>query len=193
MLPPKLTNGAAVSQRRPAIAPHLRAQMSVAEPLSTAPTAHNPVAKSDRSRQNGVVHHPEEPQHSSAESGLWLTSPPGQQIGFREEESLAAASADDSAASLRHLQNSHLQNVHAPLQEHSSSARVESLGADAPPVSPAPEPLQRSSAPSDGSTAGGMGRFTSLQGRRVRGIVFDTETTGESFFKSCSESLTGIL
>ena len=180
MLPPKLTNGAAGSQRRSAIAPHLRAQMSVAEPLSTAPSAHSPVAKSDRSSQNGVVHHLEEPQHTSAEAGLWLASPPGQENVHREEESLAAASADDSAASLRHLQNGHLQNGHAPLQENSSSARVESLSADGPPVSPAPEPLQGSSAPTDGSTAGGTGRFTSLQGRRVRGIVFDTETTGES-------------
>jgi hypothetical protein len=193
MLPSNISNGAAGSQHRPAIAPHLRAQMSVAEPLSTAPTAHNLVAKSDRSCQYGTDQHLEEPQYTSAESGPRLASPPGQQNGFTEGDSLAAAPAHDSAASLWQSQNGHLQNGYARLQEHSSSATVERLSADALPVSLAAEPSQSSSAPSDGSTAAGVAKLTSLQGRRVRGIVFDTETTGEPLFRSCLDNLPDIL
>ena len=171
-MPSRAANGVAISQHTPAMPPHLRAQMSIAEGMSAHANGHALAAYSDRS-QNGIA--PLLEEFSSLELGAQPGLQPVEPIQQHSGDGMAGNQQviqSQSTASLRHLENG------LPAQQQESQAKADTFISDTAAASSVAVPLDNSAAVQDSGVAD-PGHMTSLQGRHVRGIVFDTETTGK--------------
>lgn len=168
MMPSKTAHGIATGPYTPSIAPHLRVKLSSAEDPKAHTNGHMLAALTEGS-QGGIAHHLEDQEQLYMPSTPQHRSQPVQQHDGDAEGAYEAAEVPHSG--LLHLQNGHtarqqLENGEAKAADPAQSA-----------ASPTQKALDKGGAVTVGS--GDPRRMTTLQGKSVRGIVFDTETTGE--------------
>lgn len=187
MLPAQASDGVAASLHRATIAPHLRAQMASTDVPGAHVSWNGSAAAAGRSKQEDASHL-EGWQGSSRQLAPQQGSHPEQRDGSKPDID-GALLESQSPASLQQLQQT--QQGHSPQQDQQQSKSqvaieaVEASIAEVYATSAASDALI-SSASMVGAKAGGIASQTSLNGRRVRGIVFDLETNGEMPYEACT-------
>ena len=168
-MPSRTANGVAHGPYTPAIAPHLRVKLSNAEDPKAHTNGHTLATRIEGS-QNGAAH------HLGDQEQLYSQSMPqhiSQSVQRQEED----ARSDREAVDDPHFGNLQLAQKGDAARQQLELAKAEAADSNEPASSSTPEALDDRAALNLGEQD--PGRMTSLQGRRVRGIVFDTETTGE--------------
>ena len=177
MMPNKAPNGNGTAPHTPSIAPHLRVKLSSPEGLKPSTNGHMTAAHTDSS-QNGAAHHLDDQEQ--------LYPQPTQDTSqLVQHDDVDAQGFHEAAEVLRSGSLQHEHNGGAPLQQSEyaseNAAVLTHNGAGSAPMAP-----DSSAATSNGS--GFPASMRSLQGSHVRGIVFDTETTGETSVTTISLS-----
>ena len=169
MMPSRTANDVASGPYTPTIAPHLRVKLSNGEDPKAYTNGHMLAANFEGS-QSGAAHHLEDQEQLYSHSMPQHTS----QVVQRDD---GDAQSDYEAAEGPQSSNLQLAQREDTARQQLGFAKAEAADSDESAASSPPEAL-------DGRAIVHLGKqdpghMTSLQGHRVRGIVFDTETTGE--------------
>ncbi len=169
-MPNKAPNGNGTAPHTPSIAPHLRVKLSSPEGPKPNTNGHMLATPHIDGSQNGAAHHLEDQEQ------LYLqptqhASHPVQQHDV-DAQGIHEAAEVLHSASLQHAQTGDTAQQHSQYVTAKAADSADSGGSLA---TTAPK---NSAAVSNGSEDPASMR--SLQGSHVRGIVFDTETTGKT-------------
>ena len=169
MMPSKTANGITAGPHTPSIAPHLRVKLSSAEDAKAHTNRHMLAALLEGS-QSGIAHHLE------GQEQLYMPSTPQHMLQPVQQHD-GNTQGNHEAAEVPPFGLQHLQNGHSP---HQPLEHAEAEAADSAESAGSFTPKAREKSGAETAGSGDTRRMTTLQGRPVRGIVFDTETTGET-------------